>query len=304
MNAIATPGYWTFHAYAPIDDVATALLLADIPYDALAQAATLIPGASTGREEQPLDQDFDAQHTVVYAQYWEDDNRPDMPVPGEWIFEPERDWNLEWRKGIEPVRVGEVLIVPPWLDDVTPGQPGDVRLIIDPGQAFGTGHHETTSHCIQALLATDLTAARVADIGTGTGILAIIAAARGARDVVAVDIDPIAIDVARGLVASHRARLFPSVPVSLGVGSAASISATPPFDVVIANMISPVLMTLAPEFANLLAPNGVLIMSGISNGRADEVAGVFAENGISLTLTPGEEWSLALGRHSSEPSSD
>lgn len=297
MTESQTPGYWTFHAFAPIDDVATALLLADISYDALSQAATLRPGASEGREEAPHEEDFDTESTVVYAQAWTDSNRPDMPVPGEWVFEPERDWNVEWRKGIEPVRIGEVLIVPPWLDEVTPSREGDIRLIIDPGQAFGTGHHETTSNCITALLQTDLAGKRVADIGTGTGILAIIAAARGAREVIAVDNDPLAIEVAKPLVDDHRDRLFPGVPVFIGEGSTDTVPKTPPFDVVIANMISPILMELADDLAALLAPDGILIMSGISNPRAVEVQTAFTEAGITLTLSPGQEWALATGHH-------
>ena len=103
MTEPQTPGYWTFHAFAPIDEVATALLLAGIDYDALSQAATLRPGASEGREEAPHEEDFDTESTVVFTQEWTDTNRPDMPVPGEWVFEPERDWSVEWRKGIEPV---------------------------------------------------------------------------------------------------------------------------------------------------------------------------------------------------------
>ena len=297
MTEPQTPGYWTFHAFAPIDEVATALLLAGIDYDALSQAATLRPGASEGREEAPHEEDFDTESTVVFTQEWTDTNRPDMPVPGEWVFEPERDWSVEWRKGIEPVRIGEVLIVPPWLDEVTPGRDGDIRLVIDPGQAFGTGHHETTSNCITALLNTDLVGKRVADIGTGTGILAMIAAAHGAGEVVAVDNDPSAIAVAEPLVAAHRDRLFPGVPVTIGVGSSDTVPKEPPFDVVIANMISPILMALAGDLATLLAPDGVLIMSGISNMRAVEVQAAFADVGISLDLFPGQEWALALGRH-------
>lgn len=297
MTESQAPGYWTFHAYAPIDDVATALLLADISYDALSQAATLRPGASEGREEAPSEDDFDTESTVVFSQEWTDSNRPDMPVPGEWVFEPERDWSVEWRKGIEPVRIGQVLIVPPWLDEVTPSQPGDIRLIIDPGQAFGTGHHETTANCITGIMRTDLAGKRVADIGTGTGILAIIAAARGAKEVVAIDNDPLAIEVATPLVEAHRDRLFPGVPVHIGEGSTNTMAKEPPFDVVIANMISPILMDLADDLAALLAPDGVLIMSGISNPRAVEVQTAFTKAGITLTITPGQEWALATGHH-------
>lgn len=297
MTASQPPGYWTFNAFAPIDEVATALLLAGINYDGLSQAATLRPGASEGREESPREEDFDTESTVVYAHMWTESNRPDMPVPGEWVFQPERDWSVAWRKGIEPVRIGEVLIVPPWLDEVTPHQDGDIRLIIDPGQAFGTGHHETTANCITALLRTGLAGKRVADIGTGTGILAIIAAARGAREVVAVDNDPLAIEVAQPLINAHRDRLFPEVPILIGIGSTHTVHKDPPFDVVIANMISPILMELAGDLATLLATDGVLIMSGISNPRAVEVQAAFAEVGVTLELFPGEEWALAIGRH-------
>lgn len=288
-------GYWTFQTDESIDAVATALLVAGIHYDALSQAASVRPGASEGREETPVPGDFDAQSTVVYAQDWTEENRPNMPMPGKWVFEPVRDWSEEWRKGIEPVRLGQVLIVPPWLDEETPGEPDDIRLIIDPGQAFGTGHHETTANCVHGLMAVDLAGKRVADIGTGTGILAIIAAALGAREVVGVDIDPVAVGIAQDLVAQHAPRLFPDGVVVIGEGSANTLADHGPFDVVIANMISPVLMELAPDLARLVSPSGVLVMSGISNPRASEVHDAFEAVGITLTITPGQEWALALG---------
>ncbi|WP_336250715.1 50S ribosomal protein L11 methyltransferase [Stomatohabitans albus] len=288
-------GYWTFHSPINIDEVATALLLADIAYDALSQAATLRPGASEGREETPEETDFESQSTVVYAQDWTEDNRPNMPVPGQWVFEPERDWNEAWRRGIEPVRIGHVLIVPPWLDAQTSSQSGDIRFIIDPGQAFGTGHHETTTHCIQALVDTDLNGKRVADIGTGTGILAMVAAALGATEVMAVDIDSTAVRIARDIIADHQPRLFPNTRMMCAQGSADSIPTPPTFDVVVANMISPVLMEIANDLARLLSPNGQLIMSGISNQRAQEVENAFAQERIKLSITPGVEWALAIG---------
>lgn len=289
------PGYWTYRVEADLDTVALALIMADIAYDALAQAQTVRPGASVGREEQPLADDLDALATVVYAEAWTEDNRPEMPLDGEWIFEEERDWNAEWRKHIQPLRIGPILVVPPWLDEQTPGQDGDIRLIIDPGMAFGTGHHETTAHCIRALADLDLAGRRVADVGTGTGILAIIAAAKGATEVLAVDNDPVAIEVALPLIEDHRDRYGSGARVEATVGSAQDLINEGPFDVVIANMISPVLIELADQLAALLADDGVLVMSGISHLRIDDVHQAFAQVGVELTITPGEEWALAIG---------
>ncbi|MBA2530074.1 MAG: 50S ribosomal protein L11 methyltransferase, partial [Euzebyales bacterium] len=116
-----------------------------------------------------------------------------LPLAGRWEPVPERDYNAAWRESIEPVTVGAVTIVPPWLP--TPADAREV-LVIEPAQAFGTGHHETTTGCLAALQELALAGRRVLDVGTGTGVLALAAARLGAAEVVAVDTDPLAVAAA------------------------------------------------------------------------------------------------------------
>src|SRR5690606_11673606 len=110
-----------------------------------------------------------------------------LPLEGTLEEVPDQDWNAAWKAGIEPVVVGRVAVVPPRLE---PPAGAEVVVVIDPGMAFGTGHHETTTGCLAALQELDLAGTRVVDVGTGTGILAIAAALLGATQVEAVDDDP------------------------------------------------------------------------------------------------------------------
>ncbi len=114
----------------------------------------------------------------------------------EYVFLSERDWNESWKKKFKPIDVGEIFsILPPWEDKA----PGRIHLVIDPGMAFGTGHHETTKTCL--ILIEKLSRGRekstFLDIGTGTGILAIAAAKIGFQQITGVDIDPLAVDAAQ-----------------------------------------------------------------------------------------------------------
>jgi ribosomal protein L11 methyltransferase len=223
--------------------------------------------------------------------------RPDgaMPVAGTWEEVPDTDWSEGWKAWLRPVAVGRITVVPPWLapeGPVTSG-PGPLTVVVEPGMAFGTGHHETTAGCLLALQEVDLVGRRVVDVGTGTAILAIAAVALGAREVDAVDVDPEAIDVARANVAAHGMQ----DRIRLAVGSCEV--ARGPGDVVVANIITDVLLPLAPALVGLLAPDGVLITSGVGVDRTAEAVGAFAALGVALDARPGREWTLMVGRATS-----
>lgn len=208
---------------------------------------------------------------------WFHDAQAPVPPSGCWAFEPDRDWQAAWKATIHPVRAGSFVVVPTWRVDEHVAQAGDTTVVLDPGRAFGSGHHATTMMCLQALDALELTGRRVIDVGCGSGILSVAAALRGAR-VVAVDLDPDAI----GFTAHNAARN--EVTVDARRGSVEQIRT--PADVVVANLVTDVLIELAPELVARTA--GTLVLSGIASERSAEVAAALQATGAALTLLPPE----------------
>jgi ribosomal protein L11 methyltransferase len=164
----------------------------------------------------------------------------------------DKDWLASWKAEFVPIHIGAFVVRPTWSESA-----GDaVELVLDPGMAFGTGLHPTTQQCLEALSTLPLEGRSVLDVGTGSGILAIAAAKRGASPVVAVDTDTLAVDAARENAVAN------GVAIPVGVGSAADVPGR--FEVVIANIVSPVLQRIAPHLAARLASGGTLLVAGIS----------------------------------------
>jgi len=199
----------------------------------------------------------------------------------------DQDWGEAWKKGLAPLSVGRVHVRPSWIDAAPPA--GAVEVILDPGMAFGTGTHPTTSLCLAGL--SDLLAVRpgasVLDVGTGSGLLAIAAAKLGAQPVVASDNDPIAVEVARENAARN------GVTIRLTVDPLERITGA--FDLVLANILANTLVELARQIAAKLAPGGVVLLSGILGPQEDEVRAAYVAR--QLRPVPGGdrrqgEWSL------------
>ncbi|HEV2250261.1 MAG TPA: 50S ribosomal protein L11 methyltransferase, partial [Candidatus Limnocylindria bacterium] len=181
----------------------------------------------------------------------------------------DEQWLETWKASFKPIRVGAFLVRPTWSD----APPGDaIVLSLDPGMAFGTGLHPTTQACLRALSRIDVSGKRIADVGTGSAILAIACAKRGAREVVAVDVDEVAVREAGENVARN------GVTVDLGVGSAADLEG--PFDVVLANIVAAVLQKIAPDLAALVAPAGRLVVAGIIATEERETLAAFTAQGL------------------------
>jgi ribosomal protein L11 methyltransferase len=199
----------------------------------------------------------------------------------------DEDWLESWKAEFVPIRIGAFLVRPTWSEAVA----GDaVELVLDPGMAFGTGLHPTTQQCLEALSTLPLDGRSVLDVGTGSGILAIAAAKRGASPVVAVDTDTIAVDAAR----ENAVRNGVAIPV--GAGSASDVPGR--FDVVIANIVSPVLQRIAPDLAARLAGGGTLLVAGISApAEAATREALLRERLSLLDRTARDDWvALALRR--------
>ena len=176
-------------------------------------------------------------------------------------------WALAWMDHFRPMRFGKRLWVCPEGYDFP--DPHAVNIVMNPGQAFGTGSHPTTALCLEWIEGADLEGLDVIDYGCGSGILAIAAAKLGARHVWAVDDDPQALLTAQENVRRNGVELAVSIllPESLGGVEA---------DVIVANILARPLIALAPRFARLLCPNGRVVLSGILQEQADEVAQAYA----------------------------
>ena len=193
-----------------------------------------------------------------------------------WQREPDRDWQAAWKATITPLRAGRTVIVPSWLArDHQQAADDELVLVLDPGRAFGTGHHATTALCLELLDELDqaggLAGRDLADIGSGSGILAIAAAARGAR-VVAVDVDADAVEVTRENAARN------DVEVTATRGSVVDLDG--PTEIVVANLISDVVAELAAEL--VAACREVLVVSGITTERADDVLACLTRAGAEV----------------------
>lgn len=201
----------------------------------------------------------------------------DAPVPdgGTWDVEPDRDWQEAWKATIAPVRAGRVLVVPSWLASTAVTAPGAISIVIDPGRAFGTGHHATTVGCLLALQALDLHGRRVLDVGTGTGVLAMAALRLGAGEVVAVDTDAEAIAVARDNLRRNEVELATHV---------GSLDAAPPgpYDVVVANLLTGTVVALADQLVAAASPGGAVIVSGVAADQRQRARDALAAAGACV----------------------
>jgi ribosomal protein L11 methyltransferase len=209
----------------------------------------------------------------------------DAPVPagGRWATEPDRDWQAEWKATIAPVRAGRFTVVPSWLADTYVAGEDETVLVLDPGQAFGSGHHATTALCLELLDELPLDGVRVADVGCGTGVLGIAAAARGAR-VLGVDVDPDAVAVTRDNAARNR------VELDARVGSVEVLDT--PVEVVVANLVTDVIAELA---ADLVAATGRwLVASGITVERRERAVDALRGAGLVVDEERARDGWLAL----------
>lgn len=199
----------------------------------------------------------------------------------------DKDWLESWKADFVPLRIGTFLVRPSWSE---PTDGDSVEVVLDPGMAFGTGLHPTTQQCLEALSTMQVEGKSLLDVGTGSGILAIAAAKRGASPVVAVDTDELAVEAAR----DNAMRNGVAIPV--GQGSAADVPGR--FDIVVANIVSPVLQRIAPDLAARLRGGGTLLVAGISASAENATRHAFAQARLEvLDRTLRDDWvALALRR--------
>ncbi len=202
-------------------------------------------------------------------------------------------WAEKWKEHFHARKVGRRIVIKPSWEEIRP-EKGDVVLTVDPGQAFGTGTHETTQMClrfIEDLFELSPPPRAVLDVGTGTGILGIAAARLGAATVLAVDTDPVAVEVAeKNAGLNDVSGIFRSEGTTL-----AAIEGQ--FDLVLGNLIAEILIDLAADLVGRCVPGGHLVLSGILQEKTGWVIEEFAKCGATFAQRAAEgQWSAVLLR--------
>jgi ribosomal protein L11 methyltransferase len=188
----------------------------------------------------------------------------------------EQDWAESWRQYFKTMRVGKRFVIKPTWDKYVP-QRGDVLIELDPGMAFGTGSHQTTRLCLQALEKYMRPRGLVVDFGTGSGILAIAAVKLGAALVIAFDSDEIAVKAARENVLRNNTDDRTEVHQAEN-----SRFINKQVDVVTANIVAETIIANAEDLGNLLKLGGILIASGITTGKAFDVEIALKNQGFDM----------------------
>jgi ribosomal protein L11 methyltransferase len=235
------------------------------------------------------DADRNAARDALRAAY------PHLAITAEDVSD--EDWAARSQRALTAVRSGRFIVAPPW--DV-PNESAATVIVIEPSRGFGTGHHASTRLCLCALSDIDVRSARVLDLGTGSGVLAMAAFLSGAREVVAVDIDSDAIDSARqSAVLNRRVGPIHWLVADFRDRGWEALSGGP-FDVVLANLTGGMLISSAARIRELIKPGGVFICSGFDESERDDV-----ERALGLKVRAAffeEHWvSLICGRQGTDP---
>ncbi len=208
----------------------------------------------------------------------------------------DREWEAEWKAHFTPLRVGRRLVVCPSWRTHEPRKE-EVTIVLDPGLAFGTGHHPTTRRCLESVERLVFPGCRVVDVGVGSGILSIAAAKLGAEAIVGLEVDPVAVRVCRANLrangVSKRARCYPGTLPHPRVAPGSA-------DLVLANLNPPALTALAAALREALKPDGWLVASGVLQERGDQVEEAFAAVGLQVReALVDDDWVTFLLRQGS-----
>ncbi len=199
----------------------------------------------------------------------------------------DKDWEREWMDNFHPMKFGERLWVCPSWRDIP--DPDAVNVMLDPGLAFGTGTHPTTSLCLEWLEGLDLKGKTVIDFGCGSGILAIAAIKLGASEVIGIDIDPQAIIASKAN--AERNGVADQLTLFLPQEQPEGLLA----DVVVANILASPLRELSPVIKGLVKPQGCLAMSGVLDTQAEDVANYYRDEFNIDPIVEMQQWCRISG---------
>ncbi len=233
----------------------------------------------TVRAYLPEDERADAAKHQLEEALWHLDKLYPMPTPLYKVID-EEDWAEAWKANYHPLRLGRHLFIRPlWIDQ--PGEPGDVVIALDPGQAFGTGTHPSTQLVLEAAedLLENWPGAKVLDLGCGSGILSIAAVKMGAARVLALDTDPIAVRATHENAAANGV----ADQITAQTGSLDSvIHAATRFDLALVNILAKVIIGMCGQgLGSVIRPSGIGVFGGIIQEQADEVETALRSTGLT-----------------------
>jgi len=269
--------------------VLLAELLSDLLMDVGGRAVAVVEGAMVTYVPPPSDLEGFVEAVRTRIRERAGPHAPEL----HWRWQRQEDWEVYWRWGLGPRRVTpRVVVVPTW--ETVEAEPGDIVVTLDPGMAFGTAEHPTTRGCLRLMDSRIVPGSRVADLGSGSGILSIVAARLGAGEVIALEMDDLACEVARENVAANgvedlvrvvHAEILADAPLPGG-----------PFDGVMANLQSQLHLTLLASYRRGTALDGWLVLGGILAEERGEV--LSAASGAGFVLQDEDEegdwWSGAF----------
>ncbi|HAT50885.1 MAG: 50S ribosomal protein L11 methyltransferase [Nitrospirae bacterium] len=204
-----------------------------------------------------------------------------------WQHLPDQDWAEAWKKDLKPMAVGQRFLISPswWPKEKT----SRIQLTIDPGLAFGSGSHETTSGCLEAMewVCEKTSLGAFLDMGCGSGILAMGAVLLGAQPVIASDLDPQAIMTCR-----ENCQLNAIDTVTTVLSEAVPVG---PFNTIVANILSGVLIDKSSDLADQLVPGGRLILAGLLDHQSQEVLAAYSSRGmLAEKIIPKNSWVILV----------
>ncbi|MDH5740781.1 MAG: 50S ribosomal protein L11 methyltransferase [Nitrospira sp.] len=210
---------------------------------------------------------------------------------------PSQDWNEAWARSVQPLRIGRLVIRPSW--EVIALDPNDIEIVLDPKQAFGTGHHATTRMLLMWLQQDIRGGEKVLDVGSGSAILAMAAVKLGAASALGVEIDPVAVDCAREYVAQNG--LNDQIDIVCGRLADLPQERQTVADLVLANLDRQTVLNLANDLAGLAMQGARLAVSGILVEQRDEIIDHLSSLGLVCTERCEEEGWVAMKFLKPEP---
>jgi ribosomal protein L11 methyltransferase len=278
---------------APTPDHATTVVTSPDPdVGAASRRPELFQAALIDYDVAAIDEHSDDEWRVFFHSAAERDRAlgalrdqfPDLTLDATDV--PDEDWAARSQASLRAIQIGGIVVAPPW-DATGLQRDGSITIVIQPSMGFGTGHHASTRLCLAALQQIDLHDKTVLDVGTGSGVLAIAARLLGARDVLAIDNDPDAIESAR-----ENVTLNPGVRIEVQAVDVKTVVLTP-FDVVLANLTGGLLMQAAERLQELTTATGRVIVSGFT--QTEEVGVLAAFRGFhAVDRGQEDEWMCAV----------
>jgi len=204
----------------------------------------------------------------------------------------EEDWATAWKKYYHPVKISDTFTIVPTWEEYTPSSPEEKIIELDPGMAFGTGTHPTTTMCIRALEKTVQPGDTVIDVGTGSGVLSIAAAKLGAASIQAYDLDPVAVESAEMNVRLNHTENV----VTVGQNSLLE-GIEGPVDLIVANLLAEIILLFPEDAAKVVKQGGLFITSGIIAAKEKIVTSALVNAGFTVEeVLTMEDWVAIIAR--------